>query len=200
MIKKIISGYYSRMLLFCIAVVCTVTITLFFLSSSLIRQQEQTKYLQNYDIALNNLSSILSAKEQSLANSLTPVFSSSSRYQILCRLCKDKSLSSSSVSYSLIQMFREICQYDQYCVGILLRTGNGRLFQYSLVYDTLIPVPLNLTSGVTFTPYQLQVLSDAQLSSLSQEYEKPANHVFGLCSTLFDYQGTSMLPFGQLII
>ncbi|MDO5423665.1 MAG: histidine kinase [Eubacteriales bacterium] len=200
MIKKIISGYYSRMLLLCIAIVCTVTITLFILCNSLIEQRQRAEYLKSYDIELNNLASILSSKEDALANTLTPVFSSTSRYQTLCRLYKDRNLSVSSVSYSIIQMMREICQYDSHCRGILLRTGNGRLFQYSPVYDTLVSIPLTLTTGFTFTPYQLQVLSDAQLEALSPEYEKPSDHVYGLCSTLFDYQGTSMLPLGQLIV
>ena len=50
MIKKIISGYYSRMLLFCIAIVCTATITLFIFCGSLIEQRQRSEYLKNYDI------------------------------------------------------------------------------------------------------------------------------------------------------
>ncbi len=200
MIKKIISGYYSRMLLFCIAIVCTATITLFIFCGSLIEQRQRAEYLKNYDIELNALSSILSSKEANLTSALTPVFSSTSRYQTLSRLYRERNLSVSSVSYSIIQMMREICQYDSHCRGILLRTGNGRLFQYSPVYDTLASIPLTLTAGVTFTPYRLQVLSDTQLESLSPEYEKPSDHVYGLCSTLFDYRGTSVLPLGQLIL
>jgi sensor histidine kinase YesM len=200
MLKKIFSGYYSRMLLFCSIAVCTVSIALYLFGSTMISQQERTEYLKNYDIELSNLSNILSAKENALANTLAPVFSSSSRYQSLCELYNDRTLSVSSANYSIIQMLREICQYDQYCRGVLLRTGNGRLFQYNPSYDTLVPLTLNLAAGITFTPYQLQVLSDDQLIALSDEYEKPADHVFGLSSTLFDYRGTSMLPLGQLII
>lgn len=200
MIKKMISGYYSRMLLFCITIVCTATITLFIFCGSLIEQRQRAEYLRNYEIELNALASILSSKEAGLTSALTPVFSSTSRYQTLGRLYRERTLPLSSVSYSVIQMMREICQYDSYCRGILLRTGNGRLFQYSPVYDTLVSIPLTLTAGVTFTPYRLQVLSDAQLEALSPEYEKPSDHVYGLCSTLFDYRGTSVLPLGQLIL
>ncbi len=200
MLKRLISGFYSRMLLFFIAMICTVTMALFFLSNSLIEKQRRLEYLQNYEIELNNLSSILAAKENSLANTLVPVFSSPSRYQTLCSLYKDRTLSVSSVSYSIIQMLQEICQHDQYCRGILLRTGNLRLFLYDPVYDTLVSIPLNLQTGFSFTPYELQTLSDAQLRSLSPDYSLSSDPLFGLSSTLFDYRGSDMLPVGQFII
>lgn len=199
MIKKLISGYYSRMLLICIVTVVTVTLTLFVLGSSLIDEQEKNEYLKNYDIELNNLSSILSAKQNTTANTLAPVFSSVARYQDLCDVYRDDAALTSTVNYSIVQMLAEICRYDTNCGGILLRTGNGRLYQYNTSYDTLEQIPVK-NADIRFTPYQLQILSDAQLESLSAGYEKPSDHVFGLSTTVFDYLGGNMLPIGQLII
>ena len=56
MLKKIISGYYSKVLFICIVCLCAVTSVLLFFGSSLLRSQELDEYLQNYDIAINNLS------------------------------------------------------------------------------------------------------------------------------------------------
>lgn len=199
MIKKLTSGYYSRMLLICIVTVCTVTGALFLLSSSLIRTQEKNEYLKNYDIEINNLSSILSTKQNAMANTLAPIFNSASRYQELCRLYQEDGPLDSAANYSIVQMLSEICRYDQYCRGILLLTEQGQLYQYNIRYDTIVPLPLNQTD-LTFTPYQLQILSDAQIEALSDAYEKPADHVYGLVGTIYDYFGEDLLPFGQIII
>ncbi|HIU74442.1 MAG TPA: histidine kinase [Candidatus Pelethocola excrementipullorum] len=199
MIKKLTSGYYSRMLLICIVTVCTVTGALFLLSSSLIRTQERNEYLKNYDIEINNLSSILSTKQNAMANTLAPVFNSASRYQELCRLYQEGGPLDSAANYSIVQMLSEICRYDQYCRGILLLTEQGQLYQYNIRYDTIVSLPLNQTD-LAFTPYQLQILSDTQLEDLSDEYEKPADHVYGLVGTIYDYFGEDLLPFGQIII
>ena len=86
MLKKISSGYYSKMMLICITAVCTITAVLLSLCSFLIRDQEKSEYLKNYDIAVNTLSSILATKQNSFANTLSPVFSSTSRYQALCKI------------------------------------------------------------------------------------------------------------------
>ena len=55
MIKKLTSGYYSKMMLISISTVCAITALLFILSSSMIRNQEKSEYLKNYDIAVSNL-------------------------------------------------------------------------------------------------------------------------------------------------
>ena len=132
MIKKLISGYYSKLILICIVTVCTITAILFTLSSSLVRSQEKTEYLKDYDIAISNLSSILSTKQNSMANTLAPLFSSPSRYQTLCSLYKEHSAIAYSTNRAIIQMLSEICRYDQYCRGVLLVTNTGELYQYSL--------------------------------------------------------------------
>ncbi|MCR2018930.1 hypothetical protein NSB04_04105, partial [Blautia pseudococcoides] len=73
MIKKLASGYYSKMLLICIITVCTVTVSLFLLSSRLIKEQEKNDFLKDYDIVISNLSAILTARQNSMANTLAPV-------------------------------------------------------------------------------------------------------------------------------
>lgn len=199
MIKKLISGYYSKLILICIVTVCTITAILFTLSSSLVRSQEKTEYLKDYDIAISNLSSILSTKQNSMANTLAPLFSSPSRYQTLCSLYKEHSAIAYSTNRAIIQMLSEICRYDQYCRGVLLVTNTGELYQYSLSYETLVPLSLN-EGAVDFTPYQLQVLSDSQLESLSSGYEKPADHVYGLCGTIFEYTEKKLATLGQIVV
>lgn len=199
MIKKLTSGYYSKMMLISISTVCAITALLFILSSSMIRNQEKSEYLKNYDIAVSNLSSILTTKQNSLANTLAPVFSSPSRYQALCSLYKKHPTIAYSTNRAIIQMLKEICRYDQYCRGVLLATNEGELFQYNTSSDTLIPLTLNKVN-FNFTPYQLQILSDSQLEALCGGYEKPADHVYGLSGTIFDYTGDNLATLGQIII
>ena len=55
MIKKLTSGYYSKMMLISISTVCAITALLFILSSSMIRNQEKSEYLKNYDIAVSKI-------------------------------------------------------------------------------------------------------------------------------------------------
>lgn len=199
MIKKLASGYYSKMLLICIITVCTVTVSLFLLSSRLIKEQEKNDFLKDYDIVISNLSAILTARQNSMANTLAPVFSSESRYQTLCRLYREDFSPDSSTNYSIVQMLGEICRYDQNLRGILLLTRTGRLYQYSPAYDTITPLKLSQNT-YKMEPYRLRVLSDAQLDSLSSEYEKPGDHVYGLTGTVFDYSGDELIPFGQMIL
>lgn len=199
MLKKITSGYYSKMMLICITAVCTITAVLLSLCSFLIRDQEKSEYLKNYDIAVNNLSSILTTKQNSLANTLSPVFSSTSRYQALCSLYQKDYDTDYNTAQSVIRMLSEICRYDQFCRGILLITNTGKLYQYNVSYDTLVPLQFDGTAP-DFTSYDLQILSDAQIDSLSSNYDKPAEHVYGLSSTIFDYSNKNLVTLGQMVI
>lgn len=199
MLKKLTSSYYSKMLLTCIIMVCTITISLFSLSSSLIKNKEKSDYLRDYEIELSNLSSILASKIDSLANNLAPVFSSNTRYHDLCSFYKKDGQINSALYYSIVQMSQEICRYNQYCRGILFRTNHGNLFQYNINYDTIVPLSSSHNS-FDFAPYQLQILTDSQLTSLSDNFEKSDDHIYGLSATIFDYDSEQLTSFGQLII
>lgn len=199
MLKKITSGYYSKMMLICIAAVCTITAVLLSLCSFLIRDQEKSKFLKTYDIAINNLSSVLTAKQNSFANTLSPVFSSTSRYQALCSLYQKDYENNYNTNQDVIRLLSEICRYDQYCRGILLITNSGKIYQYNMSYDTLVPLQPSDTLP-SLTDYQLQIMSDAELDKISSEYEKTADHVYGLTSTIFDYSGNNLVTLGQMVV
>lgn len=199
MIKKPASGYYSKMLLICIITVCTVTVSLFLLSSRLIKEQEKNEFLRNYDMEISNLSSLLASRQNSMANTLAPVFSSASRYQTLCGLYKEDFALDSSANYSIVGMLGEICRYDENLRGVLLLSENSKLYQYNPAYDTITPLKFS-GNNIKANPYQVQILSDGQLEALSEEYEKPSDHVYGLTGTVFDYSGDELIVFGQLIL
>lgn len=199
MLKKRFPGYYSRMLLICIAIVCSVTIAAFILSDRLIERQEATEFLKTYDIELNNLSSSVSGKLDAMANGLSPLFSSTTRYNDLCDMLQNGMDSTSASYHEVIQMLGEICRYDEYCRGALLLANNGRFYQYDTSYETLMPLSLRQNT-LNLKPYELRLLSDAQISGLSLDYESPGEPVYGIVSTIFGYYEARQVAFGHMIM
>ncbi|MDD3338675.1 MAG: histidine kinase [Lachnospiraceae bacterium] len=199
MLKKITSGYYSKLLLICIILVCTVTTVLFALSGLIIEQQERSAYLKNYDIAISNLSSSLASKQSGFANTLAPIYTNTTQYQSLCDLYRNTLDELPQFSKTdIINILAEICRYDQYCCGVLLITNTDHLYQYDARYQTLDQ--LDFISPPADQPFSLRLFSDAQLDALSSTYAKPADHVYGLGGTIFDYADGTLANLGQIIV
>lgn len=199
MIKKIFTGYYSRMLFVCIITVCTITAVLFSVSSTLLKKREENDYLKDYDIAISNLASIMAAKENRLANTLAPLYSSASRYQTLCRLYDDETLSDTDINQSIIPLFAEICRYDTYCKGILVITKDSKLYHYNIEHATLSPLP-DTTRLPYFKPYEISVMSQKDLQTANKVFDDSTDTAYGLSATIFNYNDTALESLGQLVI
>lgn len=184
----------------CIGFICGITVFLIPLSSSLIQKQEQTEDLKNYELTINSLYSSLASKQNNLAASLTPLFSDTKKYQSLCKLYQYPSQKIPTEFYSdSLDILSAICNSDSYCRGALILTKSGQLFQYNLQYEAIIPLDLTKTTK-RLTPYRLQTLTNTQLENLSSDYQKPSDYVYGLCTSIFDYESDIVEYLGTLIL
>ena len=90
------------------------------------------------------------------------------------------------------------CFSDSYCCGALLLTVTGHLYQYNSLSHTLVPLSLrSLTTKLT--PYELQLFTDQQLMTLSNDLQKPAPHIYGLGTSVFDQKNDSFNYLGTMI-
>ena len=97
-----------------------------------------------------------------------------------------------------MEMLRSFCFSDSYCCGALLLTVTGHLYQYNSLSHTLVPLSLrSLTTKLT--PYELQLFTDQQLMTLSNDLQKPAPHIYGLGTSVFDQKNDSVNYLGTMI-
>ncbi len=200
MFQRIKNSYYAKIMVICVAAVLAITMLLLPLCSQLIHRQEQINDLKNYDLALSALSTAVHSRYDTLASSLAPLFSDDQKYQSLLKLYRHHSKKvPSQYSGDVLGLLSSLCSVDTDCQGALLLTRTGHLFQYSIRYGSLLPLDLKQTSK-PLTPYQIQTLTDIELENLSNDFQKPSAHVYGLCTSVFDpdtdfpeYLGTLIL-------
>ncbi len=200
MLKRLKNSYYSKIMVICIAAICAVTAVLLPLCSSLIHRQERSQDLKNYDLTLNSLASALASRQNTLASSLMPLFDESSQYDALCGLYRSHS-KKVPLEYrdDVLDLLSSVCFSDPYCCGALLLTMSGHLYQYDTDYHTLMPLSLrSLTQSLT--PYELQIFTDRQLEFLSNDLQKPAAHLYGLGTSVFDQTDDSVDYLGTMIL
>jgi len=199
MLKQISNQYYSKITLICVATVCIVTASMLSVASSFIQEHEKTEYLKNYEITLNNLSSLLAGRASSFADTFAPIFGNADDYDALCDFYLNPTVSSATTSNeAILKLLENLCNSDQYCHGVLLLTRTGRLYQYDKRYASLVPLKLRETT-FQFTPYEFQIITDSWLSSMSNDYEKPASYTYGLSGTVFLHEEGKVSNLGYLI-
>lgn len=199
MLKRFKNSYYSKIMIVCIAAVCAITAILLPVCSSLIHQQERSEDLKKYDLILDRLTASMTSRQEALATNLTPFFSDEANTQNLCSFYRS---TSKKVPWeyrdSVMEMLRSFCFSDSYCCGALLLTVTGHLYQYNSLSHTLVPLSLrSLTTKLT--PYELQLFTDQQLMTLSNDLQKPAPHIYGLGTSVFDQKNDSVNYLGTMI-
>lgn len=199
MLKRFRNSYYSKIMIVCIAAVCALTAILLPVCSSLIHNQELSEDLKGYDLILNRLTASMISRQETLATNLTPFFSDESQTQALCGLYRTTS-KRVPLEYSepVLSMLNSFCSSDSYCFGALLLTVTGHLYQYDALSQSLIPLDLrSLTTRLT--PYELQVFTDKQLTTLSNELQKPASRIYGLGTSVFEQNDETVDYLGTMI-
>lgn len=199
MLKRFKNSYYSKIMIVCIAAVCAITAILLPVCSSLIHQQERSEDLKKYDLILDRLTASMTSRQEALATNLTPFFSDEANTQNLCSFYRSTS-KKVPLEYrdSVMEMLRSFCFSDSYCCGALLLTVTGHLYQYNSLSHTLVPLSLrSLTTKLT--PYELQLFTDQQLMTLSNDLQKPAPHIYGLGTSVFDQKNDSVNYLGTMI-
>ncbi len=199
MIHKLMKSYYARISLICIFIVSIVTGTLSYLCYNLVSRQNVSEHLSNYNVLISNQSAALSSRITSFSDFFYPVFNNSEAYAALCELyLSPNGILPNETMDILLNTMNSLCASDSYCCGILLLTKTGRLYLYDTKYVSLIPLNFVRTT-FRFTPYQVQIITDSQISELSSNMELPAAHVYGLSGTLFRYKDNLLDNLGYII-
>ncbi len=200
MLCKVTKSYFANIILVCTLLVFFVTSTLLYVCQLLIRQQELSSRLSDYDVAITTLSGTLSARVTAFSDFFFPIFNNSDAYDALCELYRSPNGDiSAEASETLLSTLHSLCSADHYCCGLLLLTRSGLLYQYDIRYGTLMPIKLTRTI-FRFTPYKLQLLTDDQICNLSSALEKPAEHLYGLSGTIFRSGEDTVSNLGYLIV
>lgn len=199
MIRKLMQSYYAKISLACICIVILITGVFTYLCYGLISRQNVSEHLGNYNILANNQSAALSSRMASFSDFFHPVFNNPQAYEALCELylSPNGSLPNETTDV-LLDTMNALCASDPYCCGMLLLTRTGRLYQYDTQYVSLIPLNFVRTT-FRFTPYQIQIITDSQISELSDDMDLPASHVYGLSGTLFRYNADRLENLGYMI-
>lgn len=199
MFRKLTKSFYTKIILVCTLMVLSITASLLYVTHRFIRQQEVNEHLANYNIAISNQSAALSSRLTTFSDFFLPLISNSAAYDTLCEfyLSPNGTLPNESAELLLDTLYT-LCSSDNYCCGLLLMTRSGLLYQYDTRYAALIPLELSRTI-FRFTPYQLQILSDTQISELSLDLEYPASHMYGVSGTIFQSGQDTVENLGYLI-
>lgn len=199
MIRKLMQSYYARISLICICLVSIVTGMFSFLCYNLISRQNVSEHLSDYNVLISNQSAALSSRITSFSDFFYPVFNDPDAYTALCDLylSPNGSLPNDTMDV-LLDTMNALCASDSYCCGVLLLTRTGRLYLYDTKYVSLIPLNFVRTT-FRFTPFQVQIITDSQISELSSNMELPASHVYGLSGTLFRYKDNQLDNLGYMI-
>lgn len=195
-------GFYSKMLLICILVLCTTSLLLAVVVSSFAARYERNEFLKKYDIALNNLQSAFEMKYKNFHNTLSSLFDSASGYNDLCSYLKadNQYELENSVQRNVIEILNNISERDSKCVGILLYSNETKqLYQYDTKYLSLNSLKLEKDLP-EHKPFVLDVLSDSTLSSSSSFLSKPSSHIYGMVGTIFERSGKGNHVLGEIII
>lgn len=199
MFQKFAHSYYSKLILLCTMLVFCITGSLLYLCHRLIIQQETARCLVNYESALNTMASSLTSRISGFPDFVYPLAGNTDAYDALCRLyCSASGDLSSADSDTLLSTLHTMCSSDSACKGLLLVTRFGKLYQYDTRYGTLISINLGKTT-FRFTPYQIQLLSDTQLSLMSYDFDKPVSRLYGISGTVFEKADDSATILGYLI-
>lgn len=199
MFRNLTKSYFFKIILSCTLLVCGITASLLFLCHRLVRQQEVSNYLANYDIAVSNQSSAFSARLIAFSDFFFPLINSSDSYDALCELyLSPNGRIPAEANEKLLNTLYSLCSSDNYCNGLLLLTRTGCLYQYDTRFAALIPLELTQTT-FRFDPYTLQILSDSQIHSLSNEIEQLSDHMYGLCGTVFQQDNSGVNNLGYII-
>lgn len=200
MFRRIKNSYYAKIMVVCIAAVLAITMLLLPLCSQLIHRQEKSEDLKSYDLTLSALASAVYSRQDTLAASLAPLFLDDEKYQSLLGLYRYHSKKvPTQYNTDVLDLLSALCAVDTNCTGALLLTRTGHLFQYSIRYESLMPLSLKQTSK-PLTPYRLQTLTNSQIENLSNDFQKPETPVYGLCASVFDPDSDSPAYLGALIL
>jgi len=190
------------MLLICILVLCTTSLILAVVVSSLASRYERNEFLKKYDIALNNLQSAYELKYKNFHNTLSSLFDSASGYNNVCSFLKTENQYEldDGIKRNVIEILSDICDRDSKCVGILLYSNNTKqLYQFDTKYLSIKTLRLE-DDFPKHIPFVLDVLSDSTLSSSSLDFSKPSSHIYGMVGTIYEHSGKVNDVLGQIII
>lgn len=200
--KLRITGFYSKMLLFCILILSTISLILAVIVSSFAKKYEQVEFLKKYDLTLNNLHNSFALKQKNFNATLDSLFVTPSAYNDLCAFLQTSNPYDLDVATNknIITTLNRICDFDSSCIGILLYSNvTKQLYQFDTKYLSINQIPLT-TTWPEHSPFTLGIINDTQLMLSSKEFKKPSSHNYGLVGTIFKSISKTNKVLGQIIV
>ncbi len=197
---KLTRGFYSRVLLISIVVICTVSILLALIIGNVAARQERLEYLKKYDIAISDLNLRFFTRHRNFQNDYKPLFQSPAQYRELCTLLRGDTnpLRYNAVRASASEMLSTVSALDFSSVGILLHSDiTGDVFLYDPRLKTMERLTLQ-SEFPAFKPYGRGVLSSAALSGMGVTLSGISSKVYGIVGTLPDSSGSGSI--GQMAV
>ncbi|BCJ93257.1 hypothetical protein acsn021_08260 [Anaerocolumna cellulosilytica] len=197
-----ITGFYSKMLLFCILILSTISLILAAIVSSFAKKYEQAEFLKKYDLTLNNLHNSFELKQRNYNAALDSLFDIPYAYNDLCTFLQIANPYDLEVSTNknIITALNRICDFDSSCIGILLFSNvTKQLYQFDPKYSSLNQIPLT-TDWPEHSPFTLGIMNDTQLMLSSTGFKKPSSNTYGLVGTIFKSSSKTNKVLGQIIL
>lgn len=193
-------GFYSRILLICIIIICTVSVLLAFIIGTVAARQERLEYLKKYDIAINDLHLRFMTRHRSFQNDFKPLFQSPAQYQDVCALLRGGEGVSSAVRSSVVDMLSAVSERDYGSVGILLHSDiTGELYLYDARYKSMERIRME-EAFPSYASFTRGMISAAELDAIGVRLSGISAKVYGIVGTLPDYDVKGTTAIGRMAV
>ncbi len=190
-------GFYARVLLMCILVICTVSILLALIIGTVAAKQERLEYLKKYDIALSDLHLRFFTRHRNFQNDFGPLFKSPAQYQYIGALLRGEA---SVVRVGVADILSTVSVLDFSSVGILLHSDiTGEMYLYDPRFKTVERVAAE-GEFPSYEAYSRGVITPAELELIGVSLSGISSRVYGIVGTLPDYDERGTRAIGQMIV
>lgn len=185
---KMFKGFYSRIVLICIGITCTVSVVLASMIGSVAAGQERLLTLKKYDIAINDLYSSFYAGHRGFRNSFKPLFESPAQYAYLTDLLRGGATrqQEDAARANVAALLNAVNEKDDSSLGILLRSeSTGTMY----LYDPHLRSVKQISPDSAFPdskPFTRISIGSAALESMGVRLHNMGNSLYGLGGTLID--------------
>lgn len=183
-------SFFSRMLL-----VCTVLFAVFAIISSLIvgslsKKYEQTRYLNNYELAITNLSETFSNRHESFKILASKLLSGNQCNPYLCSLLEADSYADvpAGIRHNIVVFLSSLIHEDRYLGGFLIYSpAQGTLYSF-MSNNSYLSSASTLPDMPQLTPYSRNRIDNEAIDELllasNSAPEGPGNY-YGMAATIY---------------
>lgn len=199
---RLSKGFYARILLVCIIILCTVSILLAFIIGTVAARQERSEYLGKYDMAINDLHLRFTTRHRAFQNDFKPLFQSPAQYQALSTLLRGEAGPTlyNTIRAAVVEMLGAVTELDYASVGILLHSDiTDELYLYDAQYRSMARMRKE-GDFPAYAPFSRGTITAAELDTLGVRLAGISGKVYGLVGTLSDYDAMGTSTIGQMVV